>query len=79
MQPGYNEVDVPPHLIKLFNEVFEKDFGHCKLYMRAAGETFTDSDLWSVMVDSVNKGIFDADDDDILDDDWTPPKKITWH
>ena len=79
MQPGYNEVDVPPHLIKLFNEVFEKDFGHCKLYMRGSGETFTDSDLWSVMVNSVNKGIFDGDDEDVLDDDWTPSKKITWH
>lgn len=24
MQLGYNEVDIPTHLMKLFNEVFEK-------------------------------------------------------
>ncbi len=78
MQPGYREIDVPPHLMKLFNEVFEKNFGHCKLFLKETAETYNDGDLWSVMVDSMNRGILD-DEDEILEDDWKPQKNITWH
>lgn len=75
---GYTEVDVPPHLIELFNQVFDKEFGHCRLYLRTTEKEASDADLWSVMVDGINRGILD-DDEDLLDDDYVPPKKITWH
>lgn len=77
--PGYAEVEVPPHLKKLFTEVFEQDFGNCKLFLREDKEEgVTDADLWSVMVNSIKSGVFESDEN-ILDDDWKPAKKITWH
>ena len=41
--PGYKEVDVPPHLMKLFNETFQHDFGHCRLLLRDSKGKYSDT------------------------------------
>lgn len=76
--PGYEEVDVPPHLMKLFNETFQHDFGHCRLFLRDSKGKYSDKDIWAVMVESMDRGIMD-EDEDLLDEDYAPRKKITWH
>lgn len=75
---GYKEIDVPPHLVELFNKAFEHDFSHCKLFLREAVERVEDSDIWAMMIDSVDNGVLD-DDEAIIADDWKPRKKIVWH
>ncbi len=78
---GYTEVDVPPHIISIFNQAFDEEIEGCRLAINASGHV-NDAEIWKALVAARNNNItFDDTDDEAEEDEVVlkSNRKIRWH
>jgi len=79
----FREIDVPPHIIQIFNEAFGEELTGVRLMVPASD--ISDADIWGALLKARADRIWDEQDEDDEDDEdddevyLSNRKKITWH
>ena len=76
---GYTEVDVPPHIISIFNQAFDEEIMGCRLAINASGGPIQDAEIWKALVTARSNNITFDDDEDEDEVVLKSNKKIRWH
>lgn len=75
---GYKEVDIPPHIIAVFNQAFEEELQGCRLIVPSSEHT--DAALWQALIEAREETIWNEDDSDDTDELFLNNRsKIRWH